>query len=104
LDQVGNDIAAIERVLRLARAELDRTVRRPLAAVYAETADDLAALVVERGEGFAASEVSVALRETPTFVRRARLAAGVDPGCGRDRSERATVGLRAQQRKTGDQS
>jgi hypothetical protein len=52
LDQVGNDIAAIERVLRLARAELDRTVRRPLAAVYAETADDLAALVIERGEGF----------------------------------------------------
>jgi hypothetical protein len=72
LDQVGNDIAAVERVLRLARAELDRTVRRPLAAVYAETADDLAALVVERGEGFAASEVSVALRERPTFVRRAR--------------------------------
>jgi hypothetical protein len=83
LERAGDDVAAIERVLRRARDELSVIVRRPLAQLHADSADDLRELVVERGEGFTALDVSVALRVTPTFVRRARLAEGRDPEHGR---------------------
>ena len=64
-------------------AEVERIKRRPLAAVTIVTAADLAALVLDRGQGFTAKEVAIGLRCTPTFVRRARLAAGVEPERGR---------------------
>ena len=83
LKLAADDVRAIERVLRHASDELARIKRRPLANLHCETAVDLAELVVARGQGFTALEVSVALRCTPTFVRRARLAAGVEPERGR---------------------
>jgi hypothetical protein len=70
--------------LRRARDELDHLRRRSLTSqLHVETATDLRALVVDRGQGFTPLEVSVALRCTPTFVRKARVAAGVDAERGR---------------------
>jgi hypothetical protein len=77
------DDRELDGLVRQARAELDAIRRRPLAQLHAESADDLRELVLERGEGFPAADVAVALRCTPTFVRRARLAAGRDPEHGR---------------------
>ena len=75
--------AHLERAVRALRDELDRVRRRPLAGVRGETVEALAELVLDRGAGFTALEVSVALRVTPTFVRRTRLAHGLDAERGR---------------------
>ena len=84
LEAAGEDVEAIRRVLGYARAELAVIVRRDLApTLYADTAADLAELIVERGESYSPLELSVALRCTPTMVRRARLAAGRDAERGR---------------------
>src|SRR4051794_31699081 len=56
---------------------------RPHAELRAESLEDLGALVVDRGEGFDAQTVAISLRCTPTLVRRARLAAGLEPERGR---------------------
>ena len=83
VERAGNDTDALARVLARAQAELEHALRRPLAEVRGQTAEDLRALVVDRGKGFTPQEVSVALRVTPTFVRRARLLAGLDPEHGK---------------------
>ncbi len=84
LDRAHDDVEAVGRALRRARGELDHLRRRSLSSqLHVETATDLRALVVDRGQGFTPLEVSVALRCTPTFVRRARVAAGVEPERGR---------------------
>jgi hypothetical protein len=83
LGAAGDDVEAIAGVLRKARAELSVIKRRPLAKVHGETAEDLRGLVIDRGAGFTALEVSIALKVTPTFVRKARLAAGREPERGR---------------------
>jgi hypothetical protein len=75
-----NEERELERVVRGLRAELDAVRRRPVPdAIHVETAADMAALVVERGEGFSPREISVAVRATPSFVRRSRVAAGRHP-------------------------
>jgi hypothetical protein len=56
--------------------------RRPMATVTGETADDLAERIIEDGEDWAPSDVALAMRCTPTFVRRARLAHNRDPESG----------------------
>lgn len=66
-----------------ARAELRAIRRRAFAPMRYETADELAERVVVEGEGVDALHVAIALRCTPTFVRRARLAQGRDPEFGR---------------------
>lgn len=66
-----------------ARAELRAIRRRPFAPMAYETADELAERVVSDGEGVDALRVSIALRCTPTFIRRARLSHGRDPDYGR---------------------
>jgi len=81
LDRAGEDAIAIGYVIERARLELD-ALRRPLAGPAGESAVDLAAEVVAGGEGWHALDVAIALRCTPTFVRRARLAAGRDPERG----------------------
>jgi hypothetical protein len=65
-----------------ARAELCSIRRRAFAPMRYETADELAERVIGEGEGVDALRVSIALRCTPTFVRRARLAQGRDPDYG----------------------
>jgi hypothetical protein len=53
----------LERLTEQLREELGHVRRRPVAdTMHADSAVDLAELVVERGEGFAPLEVSVALR------------------------------------------
>ena len=83
LERAGDDVVVLRRVLQRARDELDAIVRRPLADLRPETADDLREQVLERGEGFPVTDVATAMRCTPTFVRRARIAAGRDPEHGR---------------------
>jgi hypothetical protein len=83
LASAGDDVAALDRLLRRARTLLDAIVRRPLAGPAGDRAIDLAAEVVRSGEGWDVRDVSIALRCTPTFVRRARLAAGRDAESGR---------------------
>lgn len=73
----GRELAA------LARAELASIRRRTFPPLAYETGDELAERVVSEGEGVDALHVSIGLRCTPTFVRRARLARGRDPEYGR---------------------
>jgi hypothetical protein len=77
--------AELERFVGRLRAELDRVRRRPLAEVHveAETLEDLAELIIDRGADINPKTVAISLRCTPTMVRRARLAAGRDPERGR---------------------
>jgi hypothetical protein len=78
-DQHGD----LEPVVQALAHELEQVQRRALPDVmHPETGDDLAGLVLERGEGFTPLELSVALRCTSSMVRRWRLAAGCDPERG----------------------
>ena len=81
-DAAASDAEADELV-RLARAELAHIRRRSFPALAYATADELAERVVHEGEGVDAPAVAFALRCTPTFVRRARLAQGREPELGR---------------------
>ena len=65
-----------------ARAELDAWLRRPLTPDTTETLDELFARIVSDGFGVSATECAIAMRCTPTMVRRARLAAGRSPDTG----------------------
>lgn len=69
-------------VLDQARAELRHIRRRPFPPLGYDNAGELAERVVGEGEGFEPLQVAIALRCTPTFVRRSRVAAGCDPECG----------------------
>lgn len=81
LEQADSVIAA-RRVLDEARAELQRTLRRPFATQQTETADELAERIVLDGAGWLADDVAVAMRCLPRFVRASRLAFGRDPETG----------------------
>lgn len=65
-----------------ARAELRRIRRRPFAVVEYDNADELAQRVIDEGEGFPIVDVAIALRCTPKFVRRARIAHECEPERG----------------------
>ena len=73
----------LDELVQLARAELRRIRRRTFPALAYDTADELAERVINEGEGVAAADVSIALRCTPTFVRRARISHGREPERGR---------------------
>lgn len=70
--------AELARFLRDLRAELDRVRRRRLAPVVGETLEDLETAVVDRGEGWDARAVAVALRTSERLVARIRVANGLD--------------------------
>jgi len=69
-------------LVRAALAELHDIRRRRFPATSAPL-DDLHDRIVDDGEGLPANEVALALRCTPTLVRRARLVDGRDPDHGR---------------------
>jgi hypothetical protein len=81
LDSAETLSDALEAYLA-ARACLAGILRRTMASVTGETADELAERIVEDGEGWTAEDVALALRCTPTFVRRSRLSLGRDPETG----------------------
>lgn len=70
-------------LVKQAREELRRIRRRSFPAIAYDTADELGDLVVRDGEGVDALGVAIALRCTPTFVRRQRIVRGRDPEYGR---------------------
>jgi hypothetical protein len=70
-------------LLALARDELRHIRRRAFPAVAWEDGVELAARVLGDGEGLQPGDVAFALRCTPTFVRRTRLANGREPEHGR---------------------
>jgi hypothetical protein len=70
--------AELERFVRDLRAELDQVPRRPLAQVSGESLEDLETAVVDRGEGWDARTVAVALRTSERLVARIRVANGLD--------------------------
>jgi hypothetical protein len=65
-----------------ARAALMRALRRPMAPGTTETLEEYMERAVNDGEGWTAEDAADALRCTPTFLRRLRLAAGRDPETG----------------------
>lgn len=81
LDRAETLSDALEAYLS-ARACLAGILRRTMAVVAGETAAELAERIVEDGEGWTAEDVALALRCTPTFVRKARLSLGRDPETG----------------------
>lgn len=64
--------------MRDLRAELEQVKRRPLAELHSETLEDLELAVVDRGAGWTAREVAVALRTSERLVQRIRVANGLD--------------------------
>jgi hypothetical protein len=74
----GSVSAELERFVRDLRAELEQVRRRPLAGVRGETLEDLETAVVDRGEGWDARAVAVALRTSERLVARIRVANGLD--------------------------
>jgi hypothetical protein len=88
-ERLGHELVSastVEEVLavgRKAHDELVAATRRRFVPSTVETADELAERVIDDGEGWAAGDVATAMRCTPTFVRRARLAALRDPEDGR---------------------
>jgi hypothetical protein len=78
--------------LDAARAELGSWLRRPLVPETTETLEELCARVVSDGWGITADECAVAMRCTPTLVRRARLAELRHPDTGRSLPERGAGG------------
>ena len=73
----------VAEVMRRARAELEAWQRRPEPPPEGETFDDLARRIVDEGEGWTPQEVALAMRVTPTLVRRVRQDAERDPEYGR---------------------
>lgn len=65
-----------------ARYDYDTTIRRALAPDTTETWEELAARIVADGWGITADECAMAMRCTPTMVRRARLAEMRHPDTG----------------------
>lgn len=77
----GSDSERV-RVLRAARDELSHLRRRRFAVGAVHDGDDLRERVLRDGRGLPPREVALALRCTPTLVRRTRLAGGCDPERG----------------------
>jgi hypothetical protein len=79
----ASSVDELDKLVQLARDELALIRRRAFPALAYATADELAERVVSEGEGVEPSVVALALRCTPTFVRRARVARGREPEHGR---------------------
>jgi hypothetical protein len=73
---------ALAALTEEARHEFDTTIRRPLAPDTTETWEEHAARIVSDGWGITADECAMAMRCTPTMVRRARLAEMRHPDTG----------------------
>lgn len=73
---------ALAAMVEEAQAELSAWVRKPLAPDVSETWEELAERIVTDGWGVSASECALAMRCTPTMVRRARLAEMRHPDSG----------------------
>lgn len=69
-------------VLERANEALDAALRRRFVAQATETLADLCARIVADGWGISANDCAVAMRCTPTLVRRARLDGGRHPETG----------------------
>jgi hypothetical protein len=79
----AHDEHEASELVKRARDELRAIRRRSFPATAYDTADELAERVVSDGESVDALSVAIALRCTPTFVRRARIIDGRDPEYGR---------------------
>jgi hypothetical protein len=79
----ARDEREAHELVELARDELVHIRRRTFPPLAYDSALELGERVVDEGEGVDAAGVAVALRCTPTFVRRARLARGREPERGR---------------------
>jgi hypothetical protein len=79
----ARSVDELRSLVAQARAEVRAIRRRPFAPLRYETADELAERIISDGEGVDALRVAIAMRCTPTFVRRARIARGRDPEHGR---------------------
>jgi hypothetical protein len=75
-------VSDAREALREARACLTGILRRTMAHVPGETAGELAARMIEDGEGWEPRAVADAMHCTPTFVRRSRVSLGRDPETG----------------------
>lgn len=78
------DAKSARTVLQRACDALDAALRRRLVPDTVETLDELCARIVSDGWGIGADECAIAMRCTPTLVRRARLDAGRHPETGAD--------------------
>jgi hypothetical protein len=84
-DSLSNSSLSVKEaraILTDARAELMRTMRRPMANGTTETLEEYTERIVNDGCGWPVDDVASALHCTPTFVRRVRLACGRDPETG----------------------
>lgn len=85
--------APTQETLDAAKAELGSWLRRPLVPDTTESLEELCARIVTDGWGITAEECAVAMRCTPTLVRRARLAEMRHPETGRSLPERGAGGI-----------
>lgn len=81
--------------------ELTSSTRRTMVPSTAESATELAERIVEDGSGWDVADVASAMRCTPTFVQRARLAAGRDPVTGRTPPDADPMTVAAELRAMG---
>jgi hypothetical protein len=80
-------MADVRAVLTRARDELAAWRCRPEPPPEGETLDDLSGRILGEGEGWTPQEVALAMRCTPSLVRKVRIAADREPDYGRpDRS------------------
>jgi hypothetical protein len=83
VEKANGDTEQLKAILRRADHELSEILRRPLAPTTTATLADLRVAIVDRGEGFKALEVAIALCTSEAVVRHARLLAGRDAERGR---------------------
>jgi len=76
------DAAEARALLEAATDALEAIVRRRFVVEATETLEELCARIVADGRGFSAEDCAIAMRCTPTLVRRARLEAGRHPDTG----------------------
>jgi hypothetical protein len=76
-------VAEVRELLAQAREELETWRRRPEPAPDGETLDDLKARILHDGQGWTPQEVALAMRVTPTLVRKVRIEGERDPEYGR---------------------
>ena len=70
-------------VIEKAQADLDSYLKRTEGLVVGETEEQLEARIVREGDGWSVGEVAQHCRCTPTFIRKARLKAGVSIETGK---------------------
>jgi hypothetical protein len=69
-ERAGDDVVQLATILRKADHELAEVLRRPLAPTTTATLADLRVAIVDRGTGFTALEVAIALCTSEAVVRR----------------------------------